>query len=329
MGRLCLSETSQFYASHYRGIRFYLMNMINNSITYYNIDWASSKDGKGVRVVLYFQGCHLDCPWCHSPHSKPRKPPVLFNKEFCKGCANCVKVCTTKAHAVIKGKHIYNSKLCIHCLHCIDACPESGRDEINGAIVHMERVKSVKTIFEDLLPQMELLKEIGGITFSGGEPLLQVDALESLLTLCKENGINTAVETSANIDVSNLKELDKLVDHWLLGIHPWNTTGCYISRGIQNFVQILSQLKSDFIIRMPVIPGFTDTPKAVNTMLTFLRDYKIRDIELLPFNPNTTHYYQMLGMPEVEYLGCLQTREKLNEIKGIFVQECIHVKLKT
>ena len=94
-------------------------------LSYFDITWFSTKDGQAPQVVLFLQGCHLRCPWCHSPHSWEIPSPLLFFAERCILCGACIGICPKQVHQIIKMRHIINRCLCIQCGACLKNCPAS------------------------------------------------------------------------------------------------------------------------------------------------------------------------------------------------------------
>lgn len=180
---------------------------MQHELTYFNISWLSKTDGSGLRVVLFLQGCSLDCVWCHSPHSQPNKCPLLFFESLCTNCGRCAEVCSNGVHLFNDGKHILQRDACIQCGKCVESCPQSSFYNSANALSLPTKTDDVDTLFSKLKPQLDLFRDKGGITFSGGEPLLQVNALTVLAKKCKEAGINTVLETSGSVALRSIKTI--------------------------------------------------------------------------------------------------------------------------
>ena len=131
-------------------------------------------DGPGNRVVLYLQGCHLRCPWCHSPHSWDMKSsPLLFLEKKCTLCGQCVKACPQGVHRIENRKHFIDRSKCTKCGKCITACPNSIANSMDGALSLPTTEIPVEELYSKIKPQLDMFKRNGGITLSGGEALLQ------------------------------------------------------------------------------------------------------------------------------------------------------------
>jgi glycyl-radical enzyme activating protein len=270
-------------------------------IHYFNILWNSTIDGPGIRTVLFLQGCHLNCPWCHSPHSQDTKPKILFFEERCTYCGSCEKACKNHVHRVVGKNHYIDRSKCIRCRDCIHACPTvSSESGLSGALALPDTFIEPGKLFDKLYPQLDLLKKIGGLTISGGEPLLQFISIKELLKLCKDKEINTAIETSGSVPLENIKYLTEYIDIWLFGLRPlsddFNQSKIpNIDLVELNLKYLVSIGKKKIIIRMPLIPTYTDSPEQITKVISIMNRCGLGIVELLPFNEYAGHYYTALG----------------------------------
>lgn len=290
------------------------------TISYFNISWLSNEDGPGKRLVIFLQGCNLDCPWCHSPHSKGKTSPLLFFDNLCSACGSCVSACPSRLHSFTNNKHQINRKHCKLCGKCIKACPNS--NEEGGALKLPTKTEKVNYLYQYIRPQLLLLKKIGGITISGGEPLLQTKAVKLLLEYCKRDSIHTAVETSGIIAVENFKQIINFVDCWLLGFRLTSEkkelNSSYQLSLRKTLLFLRTSTKAKLIARIPIIPFYTDFTEYYSRLNELFAEFDINEIELLPYNIHTCHYYQAMGIPfEDDQLVNLSS-SKYNEAKKIF-----------
>jgi Pyruvate-formate lyase-activating enzyme len=156
-------------------------------------------------------------------------------------------------------------------------------------------------LFEAIRPQLEMLKKVGGITFSGGEPLLQADAVADLAKRCKQIGINIAIETSGVIAVKELKKVLPYVDTWLIGMRLTTGHSSSISPLLERKVRrtlkcLQANTQNNIIVRIPVIPGYTSTLSYLQAAQNIVKDFSLTNIELLPQNPEGEHYYKAAGL---------------------------------
>lgn len=217
--------------------------------------------------------------------------------------------------------HLVHRNLCVGCGRCIDACPVSCSDSLSGALAQPVKNMTVQELWELLYPQLDLLRPIGGLTVSGGEALLQSEALAGLLDLCKEEGIHTAVETSGALPEKCIKDVAALTDCWLYGLRPTPFyTPPQAERIIANLA-FLAETKSRIIIRTPVISGITDLPESLERIAEIMRANGLREIELMPFNRETSHYYAALGRECRVGNEAMVTPERMEEVRAFFLNK--------
>lgn len=304
------------------------------TLNYFDISWFSSKDGPGTRVVLFLQGCHQCCPWCHSPQSWELGSPLLFFASRCQLCGACVLACPHAVHSIVGHQHQLDRSRCNGCGQCIKACPVSRGGKWNtNALGRTGIAIEPGELFQLLKPQLELLKDIGGLTVSGGEPLLQYHRLAQLLTLCKQARFHTAIETSAALPRRHFQALIDVVDHWLFGIRP-----IHMDRGrietIGSWELILSNLEflaarnsQNITVRAPIIPGYTDKIPCFQELSHIMARLHLRDIEILPFNPMASLYYEALGIPFPMQQTLPPDNASVNHIVEIFASRGFSVKI--
>lgn len=309
-----------------------MSSMSPTSLNWLNILWTSNVDGPGTRVVLYLRECHLRCPWCHSPHSRDKDPTLLFFKNRCLLCGTCVTVCKQSVHYMEDGEHHLHRELCLRCGTCVRYCPVSAVDSFSGALVLPNNITSPHVLYKKLRPQLTLLKRIGGLTVSGGEPLLQSRELRILLSDCRKDGIHTAVETSGALPKVNFNHLIDVVDCWLYGLRPVGND-MKLPGQVADFktvvrnLRFLSQNRNDIIIRMPLIPGITTSENCLMLVAETLGLYGLSKLELLLFNPLTSHYYYAMGMnPSLPDLTVLPKSE-IDRISSFFKEMDINAKV--
>ncbi|MCL3781946.1 glycyl-radical enzyme activating protein [Prolixibacteraceae bacterium JC049] len=273
---------------------------MSDSISYFGIDWLSKKDGPGKRVVLFLQGCPLDCAWCHSPHSQPQKSPLLYFESLCINCNRCMQVCPNSVHQFHNNLHTIDRTNCTQCGKCIEACPQSSSFKKGNALVLPTKTESIEEIYDQLEPQLELLSKDGGITFSGGEPLLQVDTLIKLAAKCKSNGFHTALETSGIVPLKSVQKIAPYIDTWLFGMRlttgtPTISIETLYEKSLSAFQFLKTQKQSQVIVRIPSIYNHTDTPTYLKKLKQIIADHPKHLIDVLPANMEVNHYYTASG----------------------------------
>lgn len=274
-------------------------------VRFFDIEWLSRHDGPGARVVLFLQGCNLACPWCHSPHSRFEKSPILFFKGRCLSCDRCREVCPEGLRGASPEMRNATTS-CRSCGACVAACPVSRPGGATGALVLPTREASPENIFTAMRPQLEIVRKIGGLTLSGGEALLQVEPVARLLTLARNAGFHTTMETSGLLPRHCYKAVARLVDCWLFGLRS-DVPGAGAGEGFgarRENLRFLASLPTRVIIRKPLLAGLTDTEEEITATIDLMTECGITEIDLLPLNRHTDHYYRALGMecPPLEKL---------------------------
>jgi len=191
---------------------------------------------------------------------------------------------------------------------------------LSGALALPTKETTVSALWELLYPQLDLLRDIGGITISGGEPLLQSQALQQLLRLCQEARIHTAVETSGALPLQHFADVIELVDCWLFGLRP---TPFYIpqhSNLIEGNLAFLTNAGSYVIVRLPVIAGITDLPQSLEDIAATMHHHRLTEIELLPFHEGASHYYDALGTSCSVGDEAIPSAERLSTVRDYFKQ---------
>ena len=157
----------------------------------FNIQRFSIYDGPGARTTVFFKGCNLRCKWCHNPESIPSKPQLEFYPDRCIGCGKCLEVCPTGAQGVdAEGAHVIDREACVNCMKCVDTCYAEALVAVGQRISAEELMEAVMTD----VPYYQ--RSGGGVTFTGGECMVQHDFLKEMLRRLKAEGIHTAVDTA-------------------------------------------------------------------------------------------------------------------------------------
>jgi len=248
----------------------------------YNIQRFSTHDGPGIRTTVFFKGCTLKCEWCHNPESISFNKELQYLEEHCINCGHCAAVCTAKAHQMDpNGCHVFDRTRCTNCFACTEVC-------FADALKSIGTEKTDAETFRSLLTDLEYYKTSGGgVTFSGGESMVQIDCLSELLKLCHEAGIHTAVDTAGNVAWSSFEQIIPYVDLFLYDIKTYDSdlhkklTGSDNTRILDN-LRKLSSLNKRIHIRIPFIPGLNDLE--MSNIADFLSDMNIEKIDLLPYN---------------------------------------------
>lgn len=298
-------------------------------LKFFEIGWRTRTDGPGKRVIIYLQGCHLRCPWCHSPHSWDRqRAPLLFNATLCTNCGKCVAVCPNGVHKIRENLHTINRNACDGCGRCQSVCPNSQPDYNGGALSLPTREMSAQALFELVFPQALMYREHGGITLSGGEALLQTEEVMEFLRLCRQKDIPVCIESSFTLPAEVYENAAEYVDCWLAGLRDTNfgEKNGNADELVKKNLQIVNTGKSHVIARYPLINGFTTDKEDLERYAALMSEARITELQILPCNPDTTHYYRLSGIaynfkPE----RIMPTSQQLEEACTYFAQREIDV----
>lgn len=268
--------------------------------TIFDIQRTSFVDGPGIRTTVFFKGCNLKCLWCHNPESQNRKTQMLFYKNRCTDCGKCKEKCPNSLEK------------CDFCGKCALFCPSDAR-EICG------KKYTVEEVFEIIKKDTALYENSGGgVTFSGGECMLQIDFLYQILKKCKDAGIHTAVDTAGHVPFEYFRRIIPFTDLFLYDVKCIDSEKHKKYTGVTN-EQILMNLKklleSDVkvVIRTPVIAGVNDSVEEI-AEIKRLCD-KAEKIELLPYHAMGEHKFLALGREVPVFLP--PTEEHMNKLREL------------
>lgn len=272
--------------------------------TIFDIERNSFVDGPGIRTTVFLKGCNLKCAWCHNPESQSMKPQMMFYKNLCAGCGKCKAICPTPDNCTLCGK-------------CTFYCPVKAR-KICG------KQYTVDEVFDEIIQDKAYYEHSGGgVTFSGGECMLQVDFLMEILKKCKEYGIQTAVDTAGHIAFEHFEKILPYTDLFLYDIKILDSEKHKYYIGVGNAL-IMENLKKLFAlhaniwIRIPVIGGVNDSVEEMQSIRNFILQHGTpQKIELLPYHAMGEHKYAAIGKSVRQFTP--PDDHKLNELKAVFI----------
>ena len=249
----------------------------------FDIQRNSFVDGPGIRTTVFFKGCDLRCAWCHNPESQSSNPQMMYYKSKCTGCGKCKEVCPNGLTE------------CTLCGRCALYCPTGAR-EICG------KEYTVDGVMREIMKDKRFYdNSVGGVTFSGGECMLQLEPLEALLIKCKENGIHTAVDTAGHVPYRYFERIMPYTDLFLYDVKCIDPekhrryTGVGNELIMENLKKLLSA-KASVWIRIPVIPTVNDSAEEAFAIKSFFEEYGTPDkIELLPYHAMGENKYNAIG----------------------------------
>lgn len=264
----------------------------------FNIQRFSVQDGPGIRATVFLKGCPLHCPWCSNPESQNRWVEVMHRNSLCNNCGACIDTCDLKALSINapgeKGMRI-DRKRCNNCGKCVEACVE-------GALTSCGREISDEEVFSLVQKdQLYYRNSGGGVTCSGGEALEQAEFVSALFKRCREGGLHTTLDTCGAAPAA---ALDKVLPYTDLVLFDLKLMAPHAHRQIlkaSNGVilrnaRIIAAKQIPMWIRVPLIPGITDTDENLRTVASFVKqlDGNITRVDLLPYHRLGVGKYQML-----------------------------------
>jgi len=261
----------------------------------FNIQKFSVDDGPGIRTTVFMKGCPLNCPWCGNPESKNFIPELMTRDINCKGCGACVKVCPQDAISLTKdtGRRI-DRTICDQCLLCVQSC-------LYGSLVRCGTHMTVNEVLDEVLQDRIFYKNSGGgVTVSGGEPLSQSAFVSALFAECKNEGLQTALDTSGYAKWKHIQAVLPFVDLILFDIKHLDPEIHQKIIGVSNDI-ILDNLEKvskvkEVWLRIPLVPGFNDSEEQIRKIALLGKEVGVQKISLLPYHEGGRSKSDQLGI---------------------------------
>lgn len=256
-------------------------------------------DGPGIRSLVFFKGCPLRCVWCQNVESWRAEAEIAFKSHLCIGCERCVKRCP--AHAIAApGQR--NAELCAGCFTCVETCP-------SGAMTRFGVRRTPEEVIVDLEPEFPLLRNSGGgMTLTGGEPMLFPEFAARLADLLCSEGIPVTLETCGLFNLKRLRPLLAKLQLVLFDIKVFDGEQHRVLCGSDNLVikenlRFLAEAATrgdgpPVWPRLPLVPGMTDGHANIRSWAGFLQDIGISSVTVLPYHPMGAIKRRWLILPE-------------------------------
>ncbi len=260
--------------------------------TIFDIKRFAVHDGEGIRTTVFFKGCPLRCLWCHNPEGLSIQPQLSYSETKCNTCGRCATVCPNEAHSFKESTaksnaymHNFNRNLCVACGKCENNC-----------FNHALRIYGKKMTITDLIPILLedkdfYLESNGGITLSGGEPLIQSEFCSDLLKEVKSHNIHTAVDTCGAVKKTDIERVIPYTDVFLFDIKAMDDNLHRELTGKGNYqihdnLRYIDKCGKKIEIRIPFIPNVNDCD--TDSIGAFLANFNnIQKIVVLPYH----HFY--------------------------------------
>ncbi len=252
-------------------------------------------NGPGIRTVIFFKGCPLRCLWCSTPESQKETPEIALFPEKCIGCGDCLPVCPRAALSPEGESVVLNRSLCDNCGTCASVCYAEALKKIGHPYTVDELVREVikdKVIYRH---------SGGGVTISGGEPLLYPDFTFDLLKELKKNGIGTGVDTCGFVPRENIESVLPYVDFFLWDIKHMDREKHIEYTGVSNDLildnlRFVSEKGIPVYLRLPLIPGYNDSDDNLLDMCQLTKSLpSLVEVHLLPMHHLGSARYAALG----------------------------------
>ncbi len=260
------------------------------------IQRMSLNDGPGIRSTVFLKGCDLRCSWCHNPEAIFSFPEMEWIGSKCIDCHACVQKCPTPALSVRSGKLKFVREECTACFACLTEC-------YTGALHRIGREVTPRELFNEIMQDEPFFRQSGGgVTISGGEPMMQRDFTATLLQMLREAGIHTALDTNMTSPWEKYETVLPftslvLADLKLIDEEAHRTWTGKRNRRILENIRRLDETGIPYYVRTPVIPGVNDDDDEMARIIGFVSGLKnMTKFDLLPFHAMGAFKYKNLGL---------------------------------
>jgi len=293
----------------------------------FDIRRFSIHDGPGIRTTVFLKGCPLSCWWCHNPESQQPEQEVMFHSNRCLRCGACQAACPNDAISLQEEMFLTDPALCQRCGACVTACPAQARELVGQSMT----VSDVMAQIERDGPFFD--ESGGGVTVSGGEPLMQPRFLQALLIACKQLDLHTVLDTCGHASWKAIEEVRPFVDLFLYDIKLIDNQQHIRYTGVPN-TQILSNLQklaesgAQIILRAPLIPGINDGGEQLNQVAALARSLPgVQHLDLLAYHYAGAGKYDRLSLGYRLAHVMPPDAERMEQIARFFRQNGLQVKI--
>ena len=253
-------------------------------------------DGPGIRTTVFFKGCPLSCLWCHNPESLSPKVQRIYRVDRCMGCMECVTACPNDALSAGENRPEWTPSHCVQCRNCLRVCPAEAVEFVGNAM-------AVDDVLEEIEKDALFYDESGGgVTFSGGEPLMQPSFLKELLQACGRLDLHRTVDTCGYADADALLEIAAHTELFLFDLKHMDPDKHFRYTGVSNErilpnLQRLTRQGAEVIIRLPLIPGINSDRENIMRTGEFISGLAgVHQVNILPYHGAARAKYDNLGL---------------------------------
>jgi len=284
-------------------------------------------DGPGMRTTVFLKGCPLRCLWCHNPENLSAAVEISYTPKICVSCGACADVCPKQAHIFDENGHRMDHSLCVRCGACVEACMPGALKRYG---MEMTAEETAQKLLED---RLFFITSGGGVTVSGGEPLLQSEFVAEVFSILKKHGVHTAVDTCGCVPWQAFENVLGKTDLFLYDLKHMDSAAHKRGTGRDNELICENLIRlgasgAKIEIRMPIIPGYNADDENLMATARFVSKIPgVQALRLLPYHSLARDKYTAIGledtMPDAQMPSTEKMRAWQKMLADIFPATCL------